>query len=558
MTGNVVCIQIHPKFPDEIWVGTDQGLWITQDNGGSWSEKIFPSQIDRVYQMLLKENGSGGLTGFVSTGKLFRLENNGVSVSDLTRKFGDYSGYGVEIIGLNFVDFNESVLMATMMGSPCKVSKDDGETWSKEMDFSLETQYNPKHCLNTEDKIYCSNIIAFQNPVNRDTWYMSGGSGPFITTNRGKSFRYNGNGINMTVVYDVNFSPTGDIYICISDWGMVRTDNAHYPKVIDYSRKYTLDPPPPERNGDSYIPNISRVFVSKLNPNRIYMVGGSVFTYYPAMAKSESRGEPNTYKIMTPPGILCYPTAGPGYDAVITDGSMTTDGTNDCFVLVMGGGLYNHKISDADWYGVYYTLNGGASFEKSVFEGNADNIYRNSYVGGLFSVTDYIEADPLEPNRIYFYIEGGNESGVYAGGLFTSSDYGKTFTHKNYVVSNPAIDYRSKGTIEVNPKNSELWIGIRNYGLFKSVDKGETFTKIPGFKSIYTVDCCGNDVGVFGMQDGDSYNKIYLSRDNGNSWQYVYLPGYGVIPSVRKFDFREDKSELWISTAGQGLFIYKY
>jgi hypothetical protein len=261
---------------------------------------------------------------------------------------------------------------------------------------------------------------------------------------------------------------------------------------------------------------------------------------------------------MTPPGILCYPTAGPGYDAVITDGSMTTDGTNDCFVLVMGGGLYNHKISDADWYGVYYTLNGGASFEKSVFEGNADNIYRNSYVGGLFSVTDYIEADPLEPNRIYFYIEGGNESGVYAGGLFTSSDYGKTFTHKNYVVSNPAIDYRSKGTIEVNPKNSELWIGIRNYGLFKSVDKGETFTKIPGFKSIYTVDCCGNDVGVFGMQDGDSYNKIYLSRDNGNSWQYVYLPGYGVIPSVRKFDFREDKSELWISTAGQGLFIYKY
>ncbi len=565
ITGNVVCIQIHPKFPDEIWVGTDQGLWITRDNGASWSSKIFPGEISGVYQMILKDDGKGGLTGFVTTGRLYKIGNNASSIKDLTSAFGTYYGYGTEMIGLQFMDGLESKFVCIMMGYPAKVTTNEGESWSDLVNFSLEKQYNPKHTLATEDKIYSSNVIAYQNPTNFNVWYLSGGSGPFISTNKGKSWRYNGNGIDMTVVYDVSFSSNGDIYISISDWGMAVTREELLPKIGNYSRQYTLNPPPPEKNGDSYIPNVCRTLVSKVNPNRLFLIGGSVFTYYPVITKSENRGEPNSYQIMNPQGMISYPTTGPGSDAIICDGSMTTDGVNDYMILLMGGGLYDHKVYDAGnpgayWYGVYFSSNGGASFEKSVFPGSSDEIYRHSIVGGIFTPLDYTGVDPVDPARVYVYLEGGNDGGVMAGGLFISNDYGKTFTHKSYVINNPAIDYRNKGAIEIDPTGSGvLWAGIMNYGLFRSPNRGESFEQIPGWRSVSTLDSKGNDVVVFGMRNSDEFNKIYLSRDGGSSWEHIYLSGYGVIPSVRKLDFSDIKDgELWISTGGQGLFIYKF
>ncbi|MBN8584239.1 MAG: hypothetical protein J0M37_04025 [Ignavibacteria bacterium] len=564
LTGNTVSIQIHPKYPEEIWIGTDEGLWITRDNGNTWSEKIFPGQIDGVYQILLKQNSSGGLTGFVTTGKLFRLNNDASSITELTGNFGYYSGYGTEIIGITFYDYDESKLFCNMMGYPAKISVNDGDSWGNQLEFLLEKQYNPKHTLETQDKIYTSNIITFQNPADNNIIYSSGGAGPFITTNKGKSWRFNGEGIDMTVVYDVTFSPSGDIYIPISDWGMARTDDKNLPRIINYSRNYTKDPPPPENNGDSYLPNVCRTLVSKNNPNKIYLIGGSVFTYYPAIAVSNNRGEPGSYSILKPTGILSYPEAGPGYDAILNDGDITTDGKNDILIVLMGGGVYNHTIYDASnpgayWYGLYFSTNSGISFEKSVFTGEADAIYKNSIVSGLFNTTDYIEVDPVDPSIVYFYIEGGNESGVQAGGFFISTDYGRTFSFKNYIVQNPAIDYRNKGAIDVDPLGGGMiWAGIRNYGLFRSNNRGSSFEKLPAFTSVFYVDCKGNTIALFGMKDGDDYNKIYLSKDGGATWEHIYIPGHGVIPSVRSLKLRDTKDELWISTGGQGLFVYYY
>jgi hypothetical protein len=290
-----------------------------------------------------------------------------------------------------------------------------------------------------------------------------------------------------------------------------------------------------------------------------------VFTYYPVLAKSERRGEPNTYQIMSPEGLLAYPKFGPGYDAVISDGEITTDGVNDHLILMVGGGQYKRKVYDVNnsgayWYGIYYSPNGGASFEKSTFEGYSDDIYRNSILGGLFSPTDYIEVDPVDKARVYLYLEGGNENGVKAGGFLVSTNYGTMFSFKSYVVENPAIDYRNRGAIDIDPKGSgTLWAGIENYGLFKSNDRGESFSKIDGFESVSTVDSKGNHVVLFGKKYGDTYNKIYLSQDGGNNWEHVYLRGFGVIPSVRKLDLRENKdNELWIATGGQGMFVYSY
>ena len=565
ITGNVTCIQVHPAFPDEVWIGTDKGLWRTTDNGVTWSYQLFSDHIDGVYQMLMKKDRNGKLMTFVSTGRLFRIENDLNNITDIGANFGNYTGYGSEIIGLHFVNFQESTIGATRMGNSSRYTTDDGNTWRSKYEYILEKQYNPKHTLFTQDKIYSSNVIEFQNPVNQNVWYVSGGAAPFITTNGGKSWRFNGEGIDMTVAYDVSFSPTGDIYIPISDWGMGKTDDATLPRVKDYSRKYTLDPPPPEKNGDSYMPNVCRVLVSPVNPNRIYLIGGSVFTYYPVIAKSENRGEPNSYQIMSPEGLLSYPRFGPGYDAIISDGDITTDGVNDNIIVLIGGGQYKRRIVDegnpeAYWYGVYYSTNSGISFEKSEFVDNSYQIYKNSIVGGLFSPTDYLEVDPVDKSRVYLYLEGGNETGVKAGGLFISNDYGKTFSFKSYIVDNPEFDYRNRGAIDIDPTGTGiLWAAIENYGLFKSTDRGEYFSRQNEFESVSTIDSKGNQVVLFGKKVGDTYNKIYLSKDGGSTFEHIYLKGYGVIPSVRKLDLRENKeNELWISTGGQGVFIYNF
>jgi hypothetical protein len=233
--------------------------------------------------------------------------------------------------------------------------------------------------------------------------------------------------------------------------------------------------------------------------------------------------------------------------------------------LLMGGGQYKRKIYDdknpaTNWYGVYYSSNNGESFEKSFFEGSSDVIYNNSIVGGLFSPTDYLAVDPVDKSIVYLYLEGGNESGVQSGGLFISTNYGKTFNFKNYVVENPNIDYRNRGGIEIDPEGSgTLWTGIENYGLYMSADRGDNFTKMAGWKSVSTVSCKGKLVAAFGKRDDDSYNKIYLSKDSGETWEHVYIKGFGVIPTVRKLRLRQNKeNELWIATGGQGLFIYNY
>ena len=513
ITGNTVCIAMHSEFPDEVWIGTDKGLWRSSDNGATWSTQLFPDQISGVYQMLLKKTLDGKLRGFVSTGGLFRIDDNCTSIKDLTYGFSNYSGYGSEIIGLEWKDKDENTLLVTRMGDDAKYTNDDGETWSAKINFILEKEFNPKHTLFTQDKIYTSSIIGTHNPVNPDIMYFNGGAGPFISTNGGKSFRFNGNGIDMTVVYNVTFSNTNDIYISLSDWGMAKTNDNALPTVIDYSRKYTLDPPPPENNGDSYIPNVCRVLVSPMTPERIFLIGGSVFSYYPVITKSEKSGAPGSYKIMSPPGLLSYPNFGPGHDAIIVDGEITTDGFNDQLILLMGAGSYKRKVydpenPDAYWYGVYYSSNGGSTFEKSAFIGESDEIYKHSVVGALFSPTDYLEVDPKDNSKVFLYMEGGNEGKVKAGGLFVSNDYGKNFTFKNYIVNNPDYDYRNRGAIDVDRLGTgTIWAAIENYGLFRSDDLGDNFVNIYGWESASTVDSRGSHVVVFGRKEG--FIKLY-------------------------------------------------
>ncbi len=567
--GSVVTLAMHKTKPNVLWVGTNRGLWLCYDYGSRWEGPLFPEQIQYTYQMLLKAQKDNSITAFVSCGKLIRIDNDGKTSKDLSGLFGGNPANGNDIISLTFLDKNEDKILASRIGGPTRIGTGNGEKWKEPLDLIIEKSYNPRHSLHTEDKIYYAKVVFMQNPVYPENWYVSGGSGCFKSTNRGFTWKYNVEGINMPVVYNVNFSDNGNIYMPISDWGMAKTNDIMLPEITNYSRQSTLFPPPPEKNGDTYIPNITRVLVSKVKNSRIYCIGGSVYTHYAAMCKSEYFGNPASYTILQPKGLPVYPAYDGKYDVVITNGSITsTDGTTDKIVLLVGSSTQKRKIfdpnqPDKNLYGVYFSDDNAASFYKSEFKGESYNKLAFSLVGNLFTTEDNIEVDPVVPSRIYLYLEGGNEmyqgNTIQAGGFFVSENSGRNFEWKSFVVENPAKNYRDKGKMQPHNVISGLvYLGIANQGLFKTTDAGETWKKIKNIESVTSVDVRDEIVVFHGKMSGDIFDRLYMSFNGGNTWEPIEVPGIGPVPSTRALNIRPNRNEIWISTGGQGVVIYRF
>ncbi len=564
--GSVKVIAIPKSRPDDIWVGTDRGLWLSTDNG-NYFRQLFAGTITNTYQIMLSETG-GGITAYVTGGGLYRIENNGETIADLTYNFGGDPSNRNDIVAVTFVNNDPGKLLVSRIGGPTRISHDGGNNWDAPMRFPLDTRYNPKFTLNTQTEIYYAKVVLFQNPSDYNTWYMSGGAGCFISNDNMRTWRFNVNGINMPVVYHINFEENNNIYFSISDWGLARTTHDKVPEIINYSRKYTLNPPPPENNSDTYFPNITRALLSPTNKNRVYFIGGSVYTYYPAMAKSEKHGEPESYEIMNPQGLPTYPEFGAWTDAAIIDGvTFSNNGVNDNILLLMGGGAYTKVIQDGhpkygDIYGLYLSRDDGRSFYRPSFDAESQVKYRLANIGSLFSKSNNLVFDK-KTNCIYLYLEGGNADyygrTYYTGGLFKSVDFGENFTWVSPVVDNPAIDYRGRGFLRVDPTTADrIYCAITNYGLYTSDDGGNSWRRFSDFRDAVSVDARGDYIAVVGTEADDENEYVYLSRNGGISWEKLYFDGWGYLPTARFVRFHPDKNELWVATGGQGVHIYRY
>jgi len=556
--GDITSIKSSSIKPNEIWVGTNMGLYKSDDFGNNWSGPLFKNYIKKVYNIAIYDSS----TIFIAGGNLFRINTTKEEISDLTKSFGGDSAKKNEIVSLLL---GEHSILASRMGKPTKYSTDAGETWSEDMLLTLQKEFNPKHSLDSEDKIYWSKLFAERNPVNKNILYITGGSGTYISENSGKTWRYNNSGLNLTVVYKTIFTHNGYIYMPLSDWGMARTRDSLKPEVLDYSRTSTLSPPPPQNDGDTYIPNITRCLVSPNNINHTYIIGGSVYSYYPAMSESFDYGNKGTYRIMSSPGLPLYPFISEKSDATIIDGAITSmDGKNDNLILLMGGGSQKKRIIDnPDIYGAYYSTNNGINFYKSSFPGKSELKYKLSIVEDLFTTTNNLATDRFDSSIVYLYLEGGNEiykgKKIQAGGFFKSNDAGKTFQFLSSVVQSPDDEYRNPSWLSLNrAKENYFLLAMKNKGLFLSENKGENWKLMKGWNSAIACDCEGDVILCFGKRDNEKYNFIYLSKDNGANWKKIYIEGMGSIPSVRAIDINPYKNEVWLSTSGQGVVVFRF
>ena len=141
-----------------------------------------------------------------------------------------------------------------------------------------------------------------------------------------------------------------------------------------------------------------------------------------------------------------------------------------------------------------------------------------------------VALDPTDPNRLY--IAAGMYTSVSAA-MLVSTDQGATFN--TYAVPFPMgsnNDGRDAGErLAVNPSNpSELFMGMRTLGLWKSEDHAQTWTKVTSFPIVNSSDGFGihwvlYDPANSGTIYAGVYTRstIYKSTDDGNTWNA--LPG---------------------------------
>mgnify|MGYP005670168929 FL=1 len=88
----------------------------------------------------------------------------------------------------------------------------------------------------------------------------------------------------------------------------------------------------------------------------------------------------------------------------------------------------------------------------------------NKPVPPVYSVQ--VEVDPHDPNRIYV--------GANPGGLFCSSDGGKTFRDRNGITPSVIVDdpyHQGYYTFDISPTDPDvIWLGTWGKGIFKSYD----------------------------------------------------------------------------------------
>ncbi len=227
-------------------------------------------------------------------------------------------------------------------------------------------------------------------------------------------------------------------------------------------------------------------------------------------------------------------------------GSIAVSSTDPNNILMNNTGLFTGVApSEENLTNLYYTANRGVSWQKSqgIPERNGHPVrYHNR---------KNICADAISPSTFYFYhwIEGG---------LFKSTDKGQSFTKVNSTLPASAVHLVLKPVL--GKEGHILWSAgyDRDSPLMLSTDGGVTFTSISGDNVVYNfgIGKALNDYptifvqGRFNGQDG-----YYRSTDRGASWQQIGtfpLDTYGTIGGMD--GDKEVFGKVYVGTESFGVF----
>ncbi|MBC8010817.1 MAG: hypothetical protein H7067_12065 [Burkholderiales bacterium] len=231
--------------------------------------------------------------------------------------------------------------------------------------------------------------------------------------------------------------------------------------------------------------------------------------------------------------------------------------------------------------GIYYTTNGragaGTRFTQAVLPGSVAFPANGMTVGEEWGSYTQFEQDSANPNTIYLaYIVKGGSSTTGAGLYRSTGDAGNPtgkvwvkLTHPSQYVAGPPVAYGWTGNnyrlaVDSHPDSSgiagvpRLWVaGINStIGLKFSNDRGVTWNVAPGFISAKDVSAREGVICVLGQRTGDTARKIYLSQDNGATWNEITRANYRFPGASHVSLSPHIPGQVWVTTGGTSYSIF--
>jgi hypothetical protein len=193
-------------------------------------------------------------------------------------------------------------------------------------------------------------------------------------------------------------------------------------------------------------------------------------------------------------------------------------------------------IDDGVNGGVYRSTDAGATFTRSA------GLPSGADYGDQWNPNAGLGVDAADINARFLFLKNY--------GLYKSADRGATWTFVDTGLPNYGVMGCDSAV------GGSVWVGTccnQPVGLSHSGDGGVTWTNVPGFVNVTDVDAAANRVAVLGQRTGDNHDKVYYSADGGGAWGEITRPGhrFGNAIAVAVDPWRP--GTVWISTNGRSV-----
>ncbi len=182
--------------------------------------------------------------------------------------------------------------------------------------------------------------------------------------------------------------------------------------------------------------------------------------------------------------------------------------------------------------GIYKSSDGGQSFERLDSPMNAMDVWRIAF-------------DPTDPDTMF--------AGTRPAALFRSTDGGRQWTRLpvDMVEECPNVGVPRVTALTVDPADNRIvWAGVEVDGVRRSLDGGETWTRIGGGLDDPDI----HDVAVRPAPGGEvvltsTPREIFASTDRGESWHGLGVGKHFALPYCRHLALQaDDPNVLFVAT----------
>ncbi len=478
------------QYPNQIWVGADDGLYVSSDGGTSFTRisgltdvgmiQRFPSGANAGIGLVTRGNNNGGISRITAT------DFNNPTTYTVTEAatVNIYFGYptGLQI-------FSDGTASAWNTSADRHGFSDDGGKTFKVRATTLNT--NPVPIWTTAAIMAAKNHPDYgtdqviEDVKNPNKWIITGGGAAMYSLDKGLSWQYfpNGSGIAAVKTYlaGVSRHDANRVYIPASDIGSaIVTDGGASGQAT--------------RSSCKFFTSLHGTFRIMEGPDANNLV----------LAGVNQGGNKNLLMKSSDGGVTWAESSTgnlPASKDGITKSVMSLSNANDYLVVL--------SEIESPAQRVYRTTDGGTTF--NAVSGLPDNME----TGGRYAPQNaFIERDATQDNVRYFVARRKE--------LYKSTNSGASWSPTTHPFGISAWVWG----FHADPvRSNNLWAAGDYAGVKVSRDGGQTWTGTAQFFDARYVSSCDGKIAIWGKKDGGS-NPVLLwySADDGVTWTAQSTP----------------------------------